>query len=267
LKILLVEDNAVNRKVTLNQLKNLGYTANVAANGQEAIQMMEQIAYDLVLMDCQMPILDGYQTTQEIRQRQVASQHPIIIALTANALKEDRERCLNAGMDDYLSKPILKQDLADRLAYWSQVILTSTQHSSDYAIPQTMIRSNIHDDNYPCVDLALNWEHLHAICDGNEEFEFKLLQVFVEDAQMHLVNIASAIATGNLPALKQEAHYLKGASANIGLVTVQAIAGKLEQQAHRQQLEGTVTLQTELQESLNQVQTFLTQRNGANLRC
>jgi len=121
LKILLVEDNVVNQKVTLNQLKTLGYSADVAANGQEALHMLEQIPYDLVFMDCQMPVLDGYSATQEIRRTESPDRHTVIVALTANALREDRVRCINAGMDDYLSKPILKEKLAMKLTYWSQV--------------------------------------------------------------------------------------------------------------------------------------------------
>jgi PAS domain S-box-containing protein len=270
LKILLVEDNAVNQKVTLNQLKSLGYAADVAANGEEALQMIDQIPYDLVLMDCQMPILDGYQATHEIRHREGNSRHTIIIALTANAMKEDRDRCLNAGMDDYLSKPILKQQLADRLTHWSQVLSASAELPFDdeivqktHAIAQTTDYYTSNGYELPA-NLKLNWEHLHAICDGNEEFEWKLLQAFAQDAQVHLASLAMAIASENLTLVNQEAHYLKGSSANVGLVSLQAIASKLEQQAHQQQIEGMPALQTELQEALTQVQNFLNQRNTAN---
>ncbi len=120
LKILLAEDNLVNQKVALNLLKKLGYEADVAANGQEVLNLLTQIPYDLILMDCQMPILDGYETTQAIRKSKSAMQDPIIIALTANALKEDRDRCLAVGMNDYLSKPVRREELATKLAHWSQ---------------------------------------------------------------------------------------------------------------------------------------------------
>ncbi|NCJ05529.1 response regulator [Synechococcales cyanobacterium C] len=145
LNILLAEDNLVNQKVALKLLANLGYRADVAANGEEVLTLMEQVPYDLILMDCQMPILDGIETTRAIRQTSTVwfdfqgsldlSQssgghplsgdrfmYPVIIAMTANAMKEDREQCLTAGMNDYLSKPVRKQDLQAMLAHWSQMV-------------------------------------------------------------------------------------------------------------------------------------------------
>ncbi|HEY9627957.1 MAG TPA: response regulator [Coleofasciculaceae cyanobacterium] len=143
LKILLVEDSLVNQKVALNQLKNLGYTADVAANGKEALDLASQIGYDLIFMDCQMPIMDGYAATQAIRQLQNGEpqdaglqgqpKHPVIIAMTANAMKEDQDRCIQVGMDDYLSKPVQKQVLADKLAHWSKAIATLNAEESAIA--------------------------------------------------------------------------------------------------------------------------------------
>ncbi|MBW4575952.1 MAG: response regulator [Aphanothece sp. CMT-3BRIN-NPC111] len=128
LKLLLAEDNLVNQKVALKQLKNLGYEADVAANGEEVLRLLEKVPYDLVLMDCQMPVMDGFEATRQIRQRQessFASGHPpVIIAMTANAMKEDEQRCLDAGMNDYMSKPVSKDKLAAMLQHWTQKILT-----------------------------------------------------------------------------------------------------------------------------------------------
>ncbi|WP_420798696.1 response regulator [Aetokthonos hydrillicola] len=128
LRILLAEDNLVNQKVAIKQLESLGYKADVVANGEEVLQLLERIPYDLILMDCQMPILDGFQATKEIRRweenRFASRSRPYIIAMTANAMKEDQQICLEAGMDDYLSKPVLKAKLADALEYWSKVIRT-----------------------------------------------------------------------------------------------------------------------------------------------
>jgi len=127
LRILLVEDHPVNQEVLLTQLELLGYPATLATNGQEALRILEQQPYDLVLMDCQMPILDGYATTRALRQleeRQQAKRagtphRAVVIALTAHALPTDRQRCLAAGMDDYLSKPVSKADLVRMLERWT----------------------------------------------------------------------------------------------------------------------------------------------------
>jgi len=119
LRILLVEDVRVNQKVALRQLQRLGYTADCANNGQEALDRLTEERYDIILMDCQMPVLDGYQTTQIIRQQEHETDcHQIVIGLTAHAMKGDREKCLAAGMDDYITKPVVLDDLAKVLQRW-----------------------------------------------------------------------------------------------------------------------------------------------------
>ena len=121
-RLLLAEDNLVNQKVALSMLKRQGWQACLARNGVEAVQAMEAESFPIVLMDMQMPDMDGLAATQEIRRRLPSARQPIIIALTANALPGDREKCLAAGMDDYLSKPIHPEELRAKLDHWMQRI-------------------------------------------------------------------------------------------------------------------------------------------------
>jgi len=118
MRILLVEDNLVNQRVAMAVLKKLGLTPDLASNGLEACAAAASQTYDLILMDCQMPEMDGFQATRLIRERAAGSRRVPILAMTANAMHGDRERCLEAGMDDYLAKPIAILDLKDALLRW-----------------------------------------------------------------------------------------------------------------------------------------------------
>lgn len=254
LRILLAEDNLVNQKVALKQLQSLGYDADVAANGKEVLELLEKIPYNLILMDCQMPILDGFETTREIHCWQestfASGRRPVVIAMTANAMKQDQQMCLDAGMDDYLSKPVNKELLAAVLERWSQVILT----------PQPIVFKT---DNI-LLDLPIDWEHLHQLSEYDSEFELELLQMFVEDTQLHITATKAAITAHDFQQLAKEAHHLKGTSANLGATTMYRAAEQLEQLALTQDNQGTMQLILELEESINRIHTFLIDMTSTN---
>ena len=252
LRILLAEDNLVNQKVAIKQLKTLGYEADVAGNGKEVLQMLEKIPYDLILMDCQMPILDGFETTREIHRWQESSfasrRRPVVVAMTANAMKEDRQMCLDAGMDDYLSKPVLKEKFALAIEHWTSVIFKRQEAIVSAQISPTEVGSD---------GILIDWKHLHQLSESNTEFELELLQMFVEDAQSHLEVTKAAIASNDFQLFEQEAHHLKGSSANIGATTMHLAAEKLEQLARTQERRGTTDLILELEHSVNRLKAFL----------
>ena len=120
LRVLVVEDNIVNQTVTARMLERLGVRSDVAANGREALDMLGIAPYDVVLMDCQMPVMDGYEAAAEIRRRQGPDRQIVIIAMTADAAAGSQERCIRAGMDDYITKPVNITSLTDSLAKWSE---------------------------------------------------------------------------------------------------------------------------------------------------
>ncbi|BDI19873.1 hypothetical protein ANSO36C_56750 [Nostoc cf. commune SO-36] len=255
LRILLAEDNLVNQKVALKQLQSLGYKADVVANGKEVLQLLEKIPYDLILMDCQMPILDGLETTKEIHRWQedafALRRRPIVIAMTANAMKQDEERCLSAGMDGYLSKPVFKEKLAAILEQWTGVILSQQK--------EVVHEQTVSTTNNGKVNLAINWEHLHQISGNDQDFELNLLHLCVEDIKPRLETIKIAIAHNDFRQIAREAHHLKGASSNIGDTAMYLAANKLEQLANNQDLRDTTNLISELEEFVNHIQDFLSE--------
>ena len=248
-KILLAEDNKVNQKVALNQLKNLGYAADVANNGQEVLEQLDKQNYDLVLMDCQMPILDGYEATEEIRRQEGKNKHTIIIALTASAMKEDLDKCIASGMDDFLSKPVRKEALLEKLEHWSNQ--AALQQASEPISELTEIP----------VDIDL----LNEFSQGDYEFVKQLLQGFIESVQENIVTLQSAIATNDVLTIIHLAHQIKGSSGNIGANKISHLAEQLEHLARQKNLAAAPALLIDLEKVLEQVISFVdTYPNGTS---
>ncbi len=243
INILVAEDNLVNQQVLLNQLEILGYHADYAVNGEQALAMLSQQNYDIVLMDCQMPVLDGYTATQELRQREGNNRHTVVIALTANAMPEDREKCLASGMDDYISKPINLSLLSTLLQRWTQsgVEINEVEEIS-YTSPST---------------LPVNLARLEEVTRGNKSRQQRLLQIFVESAQTDIQAIALAIPMNDYSTLEQKTHRLKGSSANVGVTYISDLAAELEALSQAQTLSEAPLLLDAIGSHLNTVRIFL----------
>jgi signal transduction histidine kinase/CheY-like chemotaxis protein len=215
-RVLVVEDNAINQKVALKILEKLGYPADAVGDGAEAIKSLEQIPYDIVLMDCQMPVMDGYEATGIIRSKDsFVLDHSIpVIAMTANAMKEDRKICLSAGMNDFLVKPVKPEVLGRALEKWTGSINCLESDSEENE------DSSIHSDIF-------NRKSLLNRLDGDIEFMKEILEDYVSDAESHLKRMLET-DKGNIGEFAKIAHTLKGSSANVGAIAICELAAKLD---------------------------------------
>jgi CheY-like chemotaxis protein/HPt (histidine-containing phosphotransfer) domain-containing protein len=232
-RILLVEDNPVNQRVAQRLLEKMAAVVSVANNGVEALERFAESPFDAVLMDCQMPVMDGFTAATRIREAEEQSgtgKRVPIIALTANVMNEDREQCLAAGMDAHLGKPIVPSQLANCL----ERHLSGRKHLSD-------------------VDLTA----LHELTGGDADFERELIETFVASGDKCLADIVEALRTDDYDTVGKRAHTLKGASANIHAHRLSVAASHLENAARAKSLREIDGLVRELKENLRAVNAQL----------
>ncbi|MEK6323162.1 MAG: PAS domain S-box protein [Acidobacteriota bacterium] len=246
LRILIAEDNIVNQKVALRQLQRLGYAADAVANGLEVLEALERIPYDVVLMDCQMPEMDGYEAAKEIRRREGLSRHTTILALTANALEGDRERCLAAGMDDYISKPVKQDALSAILERWTDALDQSSERVDS---TQT--------DSANVIDASVIAELRALQSSADPDFFNHLIDLFIQETPHRLGAMRAAVAQANSEALAHEAHALKGSSANLGAMRMHALCEILEEQGRARSTGGAPALLSVLEEEFDRVRKAL----------
>jgi CheY-like chemotaxis protein len=204
-RILLAEDNIVNQKVAARLLERLDYRVDVVGDGRAAVNAWQKGNYDLILMDCQMPELDGYEATREIRQLENGAAHIPIVALTAHAMKGADLECLAAGMDDYLSKPIDREKLAaciERHMTSSSAVATST------VIPATTSAMDTKPE-------PIDWAALLVSIDGEIDTAREFAILFADMSRSTLQTLMSALDRGDVGAVARSAHELKGACANL----------------------------------------------------
>jgi signal transduction histidine kinase/CheY-like chemotaxis protein len=238
--ILLAEDNIVNQKVAVRQLLKLGYVADVVANGREALEALGRIPYDLVLMDCQMPEMDGYEATAEIRRREGSDKHTQIVAMTAHALDGDREKCLAAGMDDYISKPVNSEELGRVLA---RTFAADDEKGIVLHSPSAAAESSP-------VDLQQLREAL-----GDELDE--ILDLYVTQIPTSLEKLDHAISVGDAAQVDLIAHTCAGTSATCGIVALVSPFRELEQAGRAAKLEHAQSLLDFVRKEFVRVLEFL----------
>ena len=231
-RVLVVEDNLVNQKVAVGTLEQMGFRADVANDGAAAVaatavDQAGRSRYSVVLMDCQMPVMDGYEATAEIRRREGAGRHVPIVAMTASAMEGDRERCLAAGMDDYVSKPLRASDLAAVLSRW-----TGAQWPVEVG---DGLESNV-------------VERLSVLADqAGEDVVIELSRLFAEDTPERISAMRAAVDDGDPGALHLAAHSLKGSAANMGATAFADLCEQLESMGLTGSLDGAAALMAELE--------------------
>jgi CheY-like chemotaxis protein/HPt (histidine-containing phosphotransfer) domain-containing protein len=258
-RVLLAEDNPVNVEVARAMLESLELEVVCARNGEEALRATREGHYDCVLMDCQMPVMDGFAATAAIRreEREAGLGRVLpVIAITANALQGDREACLAAGMDDYLSKPFSQQELAAVIGRWMALPLAATVH---------------HDDEPPRLPLAsveviqrdvVNREALEKIRmlsrERGDALVQKVINAYVDDTPQQLSTLRRAIDGMDTGNLRRIAHTLKSASANVGADALAALCKEMEHLGRADTTEGADVLLTDMEQEFQAVRNSLT---------
>ena len=253
-RILVVEDNLTNQQVALQMLRLLGFAADVVSNGKEALQALGSRPYDLVLMDCQMPEMDGYEATRQIRDQQsTVRNHQIpVIAMTANAMAEDRQKCLAAGMDDYLAKPVNPRALAELLEKWLPVG-TDTLVAQDAQRPAES-RSAAPRIPVPATPLVWNQTALLERLMGDAALAEPILAAFTKDIPLQMQRLRAMLAAGKLADVMRQAHLIKGATATVGGEAARLAAAVVEEAG---QAEDAASLPIRLSELEEQITALL----------
>jgi len=246
-RILLAEDNRTNQLVALAILKKLGYRADAVVNGKEALEALRALPYDLVLMDCQMPEMDGYDATGRIRQGDAGVQNSKVpvIAMTANAMKGDRDKCLEAGMNDYIAKPVNPQVIAETLERW----LVEREETGDLKSETTAISETIKsvsETNDQILEV-FDCESLINRLMGDEDLVATIIDGFLDDMPKQIMAIKESVEQRQAGQAGEQAHKIKGAAGNIGSPALQEIAYAMEKAGRADDMEKLSNLMPQLE--------------------
>ncbi|MGF1548628.1 MAG: response regulator [Thiotrichales bacterium] len=233
-KVLLAEDNLVNQEVAKAMLANLGLSVEVANNGVEVLELVASQAFDVLLMDCHMPVMDGYQATALLRQKESeGSRRLAVVALTANAMEGDRDQCLASGMDDYLAKPYTRSQLEEALRRWLPALRTPVAEIG----PTGDSVSSAEDTTLLAIDWSILERYRELDPTGSRGLVRKIMRVYLDSAPAGIGQIAEALAMGDADALRRAAHTLKSSSANVGGTGLSKMFRELEELGKEARLE------------------------------
>jgi PAS domain S-box-containing protein len=222
LKVLIAEDNLPNQMVAAVMLQTFGCQTELVDNGKSAVEKVQQNSYDLIFMDCYMPLMDGFEATSEIRKFEGDTRHSIIVALTANAIKGYREKCIAAGMDDYISKPIRSNELYEILKRWT----FGDDVTKDYLNNESAI-SNPMNTNEVIFDKSRLNELLSIFKKTGKDFYPAVVEPFMKNAEDCIPLLYESLEKGHFSVVKETVHKILGGSKNLGLVNISNICAKM----------------------------------------
>ena len=247
-RLLVAEDNLVNQKVALRILEKAGHRVDVANDGIEAVAALENGSYDMVFMDIQMPRMDGYAATAEIRKMAPEYRELPVIAMTAHAMKGDREKCIAAGMDDYISKPVKPKGLLEMVQRWAGM---------------KVIRPSVGVHRYPSdPDLPVDLRRLKDLSGGDQDFEHEITDLFLKDTSLHLARLEAAIKEEDSSSVEASAHSIKGAAANMGAEKFRKLVHALELKGKAGDLHGAAEDFAHLKSAFGDVERFFAENGG-----
>ncbi len=285
LKLLLVDDNNINQKVGSRMLLQLGYEADIASNGQQAVDAVEKNAYDIVLMDVQMPVMDGLTATQTICQKHPKESRPVIIAMTANSMAGDREKCLASGMDDYLAKPLRPESLIAALENWGAV--ARKKAINDSVLPPPPQQPLAHHDTapgsatftaitggkepvqtvppvaVPTTTPPVDMERLNYLTGGDLNNFREIVDIYYKQTEKQLGQLNVAIQNQSANDVRALAHSCVGASSTCGMVAVITSLRELEKMGYEKQLVGASEKLAAARASFEQIKQFLATQPAA----
>jgi signal transduction histidine kinase/DNA-binding response OmpR family regulator len=257
--ILVAEDNAVNQKVLVSFLRRFGLSADVACNGREALEAIERKAYALVFMDSQMPEMDGFAATAEIRHREGNERHTTIVAVTAHAMKGERERCLAAGMDDFMSKPFSMEDLA---AVLSRSFKTESATSTAAPPPAVKPAAPVSGDETAAIDVQV-LAKLRELESDMPGLLADVITTYLRETPGRIERIIAAVNGGDAKSAQQGAHGLKGSSSALGALRMAMLCEEIEHGSAAGRLDGCALLIASLTREFERVNRSLLREQGA----